>query len=233
MLSNSVTKKQILEELGVSESSTKSYNQSEQNPRAMWRQLTLSVYHSPNNLKLHTQRILFSLDSNLTEYVSGALHDLFIALNDKGKDLRLRMFNLASPMMSLNDRAYFQQWLSDNTDKDLDCYQFSGSVLVSKTCIEQKEIQNSFNNKSLASFNNPLDEIEYNIESGQLNNAQTLLEQLSLKNTKDLNIQKELQRFYFYTKNKKSIDEFMVTLKDSGAKIAKTWIDLQEISKTW
>jgi len=74
------------------------------------------------------------LGKGLSEFVSGTLYTLFVTLNDKGSELRHRMFNLVSPIMSFADRAYFQVWLSENTDKNLACYQFSGSVLKSRYC---------------------------------------------------------------------------------------------------
>ncbi len=210
--------------------------QAEKNPRVIWRQLTLGVYQSPSNLKLHTQRILFCLDNGLdkrlSEYASGALHDLFVTLNDKGSELRHRMFHLASPIMSFVDRAYFQVWLSENTDKNLACYQFSGSVLKSKTCQDQNgETKNSF--RVSHAFKNALEEAKYKIESGQLEQAQNLLENSCLKNVNDIATQQELQRFYFYTRNKKAMDAFMIRLKDSGVKVPKTWIELQALSKAW
>ncbi len=210
--------------------------ESENNPRVIWRQLTLGVYQSPGNLKLHTQRILFCLDKKidkgLSEYASGALHDLFVTLNDKGSELRHRMFNLASPIMSFVDRAYFKVWLSENTDKSLACYQFSGAVLNSKTCQNQKsEIQNSY--RVSPSFENTLEKAKYKIESGQLGQAQILLEDFCLNNINDITRQQELQRFYFYTKNRIAMDAFMARLNDSGIKAPRTWRELQALSKAW
>ncbi len=206
--------------------------QTEKNPRVIWRQLTLGVYSSSDNLKSHTQRILFCLDNDLSEYISGALHDLFVTLGDKGNALRQRMFNLASPVMSFTDRAYFKVWLIESSDESLACYQFSGSVLKSKTCQTQmEETKNSY--RIVPTFNTVLEEAEYKIESGQLLQAQTLLEELCLKNANDSAFQQELQRFYFYTKNKKSMDAFMIQLNDSGVKVSKTWIELQALSKAW
>ena len=51
------------------------------------------------------------------------------------------MFNLVSPIMSFADRAYFQVWLSENTDKNLACYQFSGSVLKADIVKIKMEVQ--------------------------------------------------------------------------------------------
>lgn len=206
--------------------------QTHNSPHILWRQLTLIISHSPNNLKLHTQRIMRCLDNSLSEYVSGALYDLFVVLGNKGNGLRLRMFNLASPVMSIDDRAYFQQWLSENTDKNLQCYSFKGSVFNSRTC---KHVADALEDNELPSqvFSNSLEEARNMIELGQLTQAQKLLEKSYLKKPDDEALQKELQQFYFYSKNKTSMDDFIVRLNDSGVKIAKTWIDLQEISKTW
>ncbi len=210
--------------------------QTEKNPRVIWRQLTLGIYQSPSNLKLHMQRILFCLDNErdkeLSEYASGALYDLFVTLNDKGSELRQRMFNLVSPVMSFVDRAYFKVWLSENTDKNLAYYQFSGSVLKSKHCQDQNgSTKDSF--RVSPSFENTLEEAKYKIELGQLEQAQTLLEASCIENISSIATQQELQSFYFYTKNKKAMDAFILQLKDSGVKVPKTWIELQALSKAW
>lgn len=208
---------------------------SNQDPRMIWRHLTLNISYSPKNLKSHTQRILFCLDSNLSEYISGALYDLFVTLGDKGWDLRLRMFNLASPVMPYIDRAYFQLWLSENSDENLECHPFNGSVLKSKTCKEQTINSDHVDNSHQVSsdFSNSLEEVEYRIESGQLIRAQAILEEYCIENRNNADYQTELQKFYFYTKNKKSLDDFIIRLNDAGIKIKNKWLDLQAASNTW
>jgi len=53
------------------------------NPRATFRQLTLQISGTPNDLMLHTQRILLCIDNNLPEYLSGSLQDLFLTLKEQ------------------------------------------------------------------------------------------------------------------------------------------------------
>ncbi len=230
------TKKKIREGVSTSKSFSQADIASKKEPRTAWRQLTLTVSHSPNNLRHHTQRVMYCLDSNLSEYVSGALYDLFVSLGNNGRDLRLRLFNLASPVMSIFDRGYFQQWLLEKTDKSLECHHFNGSVLKSTSCKQPNIKKDDKGGNSLTSppvFESNLQQAEYMISSGYLAKAQTLLEASYLKETSSLAIEKELQRFYFYTKKKKSMDDFMARLNDSDVKPSKTWIDLQEISKSW
>ena len=104
------------------------------NPHAVFKQLSHQVKESPSDLKRHVQRILFCIDSNLTESVSGALQDLFITLDDNGMDLQVRMFGLVSPIIDYSERAYFHQWLSEGSDSNLDCQQFEGAIFQSKNC---------------------------------------------------------------------------------------------------
>jgi len=108
-----------------------------EDPKVVFKQLSLQIEESPNDLKRHVQRILFCIDSNLTELISGALYDLFVVLDGKGMDLCIRMFGIVSPILDFNNRAYFHQWLSEGTDKNLDCHHFEGALFQSENCKPQ------------------------------------------------------------------------------------------------
>lgn len=100
----------------------------------IFKKLSLEVSQNPNNLKLHTQRVLFCAENNLSELASASLQDLFLVLQEKGRDLRVQLVNLASPIIEQEDRLFFQQWLSDDSDENLECRRFAGSVFFSTSC---------------------------------------------------------------------------------------------------
>ena len=96
----------------------------------IWKDLSDKVSNTPNDLILHSQRTLFCVDNELPEQACAALQDLFVTLKGSGKDLRFRLFNLISPIIDSNDRAYFQQCLANSQNHQPDNPQFEGSVLT-------------------------------------------------------------------------------------------------------
>ena len=101
---------------------------------AVFKKLSVDVSENPANLKRHTQRVLFCADNSLGELACASLQDLFIVLQENGRDLRLQLVNLVSPLIEQDDRHFFQQWLSDESDRNLKCRNFAGSVFFSKNC---------------------------------------------------------------------------------------------------
>lgn len=205
---------------------------------AIWRSFALRISHEPENLKLHTQRLLFGLENNLSDYVSGALQDLFICLRQKGLPLRLRLFNLLSPIMDQTDRVYFQKWLADDSDRNLKCRRLLGSVFKSETCqaFDGAEESNSPENKQLGVspvFKSQLDEARYNLECGQILKAQAMLENICLKHENDTKAIKDLQALYTHTRQKKGLESFTQRFADNGKSLTKTWSNLLETAKSW
>jgi len=200
---------------------------------AIWRTLTLRVSHEPENLKLHTQRLLFGLENEVSEYIPGALQDLFISLGKKGFSLRQRLFNLVSPVMAQADRIYFQQWLADDTDKNLACQRLLGAVFKSETC---QAVENDNDNSGLLTrpaFNNQLAEARFNIAAGQIVKAQALLENTYLKDGNNSDVLNELHTLYLCTKNKEAVAQFTQKLSENSGQLPEVWSKLLSISQSW
>jgi len=198
---------------------------------AIWRSLTLRISHEPENLKLHTQRLLFSLDNNVSDYTSGALQDLFISLGKKGFSLRQRMFNLTSPVMMQSDRIYFQRWLMDDTDKNLACQRFAGAVFKSETCQSTDDDNNLLHTRP--TFKSQLAEARFNIEAGQIVKGQALLESYCIGNGNDASAVKELQNMYAHTKNKDGLMRFTQKLSENGGQIPDAWANILNDAVSW
>jgi len=202
-------------------------------PLAIWRSLTLRISQQPENIKLHTQRLLFALENGLADYVSGALQDLFICLKQKGLPLRQRMFSLLSPVMVQSERAYFQRWLADDSDRNLPCYRYPGSVFSSETCqdVESNVDSSLFDTKP--AFKNQLAEARYNLEIGQIVKARALLENSCLKDDSNVEVIKELQNLYTCTKSKDALNAFTQRLTENGKPLPESWQTLLITAKSW
>lgn len=209
-------------------------NSTPQDTDLIWRKLTLSVNHSADDLKLHIQRILFCLDNNLSDFSAGALQDLFIALQENGRDLRLRMFNLISPLLDYSERRYFQQSLEASLDNNeglqvFECYQ--GSVLAEKYYQCGDESKNHLPG-TVVEFNNKSEEANYLIASGKLSEARTMLESICMDDN-DKQLSEELQSYYFYSKDKQGLEQFMAKMLQKNRKLSSSWLALRESSKIW
>ncbi|MEE9444673.1 MAG: hypothetical protein V3V19_03305 [Cocleimonas sp.] len=198
----------------------------------IWRKLTLSVNHSADDLKLHTQRILFCLDNNLSDFSAGALQDLFITLQDKGKGLRLRMFNLISPLLDYSERRYFQQSMEGiESNDDLPIFQcYRGSVLAEKNyqCDDKSNGQLPIT----VEFNNKSEEANYLMASGKLSEAKIMLESIFLGNN-DKQVSEALQTYYFYSKDKEGLERFMGEMSQKKRNLSSSWVALQTSAEMW
>ena len=206
---------------------------STQNSDVVWRKLTLSINHSPQDLKLLTQRILFCLDNNLSEFAAGALQDLFIVLQNNGSDLRLRMLNLINPLLDYSERRYFQQKLvvenGESSPLSQECQHFIGSVLAVGDC----ELNETNYLSKASEFKDKREEAQYLIACGKLFAAKELLESAYLNNRADSALESELQSFYFYAKDKKGLEQFMARLLQNDNKVSSSWQALQKAGMKW
>jgi len=205
---------------------------------ALWRTLALRVSHQPDNLKLHTQRLLFGLENGLSDYIPGALQDLFICLQQKGLPLKQRMFSLLSPVMVHSDRVYFQRWLADDSDRNLKCQRLAGSVFKSETCQPVSEVDEIYAPDATQLvgrpvFKNQLDEARYNLECGQIMKAQALLENICLKNENDNQAINELQAIYTHTRQTQALQNFTQRFVENGRTLTESWSKLLETAKSW
>ncbi len=98
--------------------------------KRIWEQLSSSISDTPHDLILHTQRILFAVDNELPEQACTALQDLSAVLQSNGRDLRLRMFNLISPLIDETERNYFQaSFVNDDQPQQATSRQYDGLVI--------------------------------------------------------------------------------------------------------
>ena len=199
-----------------------------------WRSLSLNLKGQPKNFQLHSERILFALESGLNQFLAGALQDLFIALGSQGRPLRSRMFSLVLPLIDQHDREYFHEWLAHNSDSTLSCYRALGSVLVSQSC--DKSTSSEESDPFVAKTTGPLIErSRYAIANGRVEDAQALLtkEIHNAKGKPDISLVEELLSLLAATRQKETLETFASSLMQQKFKLSKHWKQVLESSKEW
>lgn len=197
-----------------------------------WRRLNLNIKGQTGNYKQHTQRIMLALQSGMHQFLPGALQDLFIALGDKGRPLRTRMYTLVLPLLDQNDREYFHEWLAHDSDKTLPCYRFPGSVLISTTCLGNENELDPFVPKKSGSL---IEKSRYAITYGRVETAQAELEgALARTTTKPENsLIEELLSLYAATRQKDKLTRFADSLVQQKFKLSNHWKQVLESAKGW
>lgn len=210
-------------------------------PLNHWRRLTLHVTAFPNDFANHTQRIMLAMEPPLQPYLSGAFQDFFIALGGTGHSLKEKMFHLASPLLEVFSRKYFLQWLEEDSDVNLDCVRFAGSTLVSTNCKKvlmtedekrrEAELLNTFLDEN---YDNTIDKARYCIAYGCIDKARELLE-ADLLESKGLqySTEQELLTIYYYSQNKKALDDMSLKLLEMNKPLSKDWEKIQQLAKEW
>lgn len=212
-------------------------------PLSTWRQLTLHIKAHPKDLKLHTQRIMLAMDIQLQPYLSGALHDFFLVLKTTARPLREKMFLLISPLLEINSRDYFKQWLEEDSDANLECTYYPGAIFISESCqkslathdeeVDDIALLDSFLD---VNFNNTIDKAHYCIAYGNIDHAQKLLElevMLLRKGKKRSRIEQELLSIYYYTQNKQALDTMSQRILKNNKALSADWKNVQNIAKEW
>jgi len=212
-------------------------------PLGAWRQLTLNIIANPQNIKLHTQRIMLAMDPHLQPYLSGALQDVFITLQAKGRPLKEKLFNLASPLLESNIRSYFKQWLDENSDAMIACVPYPGSVLSSDNCNKSTESDSSaddiaaLDNFLSDNYDNTIDRVRYCVAYGDIDHAQKILEleiTLAHNNSQQTTlVEQELLSIYYHSKNKSALDKMSDSLLKNNKVLSADWKKVQSIANEW
>jgi len=210
-----------------------------QDPLYNWRQLTLAIRANPKKLPTHTQRIMLAMDIQLQPYLSGALQDFFITLKDTGYPLKEKMLHLSSPLLESSSRAYFMQWLNDNSDSHLECVRYAGATLVSDSCqqlsvdneAEDMQLLENFLNKN---YDNPIGKAEYCVAYGCIEKGQELLEAeiLSHKKHSPL-VEQALLSIYYHSQNKDALNQMTQHLQRIDRALSEDWKKIQSLAKEW
>lgn len=91
--------------------------------------LAVRIARTPQDLRLHLQRIHLFLDSSQPDPLFAALIDLFVALEAKGRELREEMVRMAEPLLDPGQVEYLRTHLEKGLDRAMTLPVMAGSVL--------------------------------------------------------------------------------------------------------
>jgi hypothetical protein len=197
-----------------------------------WRYYSHHISRHPQDLRAHTQRLFLALDNDMPDVLAGATQDLFIALEGKGADLKANMLELVKPKLKSEDSSIFEAWLSSGTRKSFTEKQ--GSVLDKGLPGEPQTLVTVAHDKEEAAptYGNAIEEANALLEYGQVEEAQTLLEE-DLLRSNDEEVMVELLNIYQYTRDKTSLEATAGKLLESGVELSDAWKEVQNESQEW
>jgi hypothetical protein len=162
-------------------------------PDAAWHFYACSIKRFPGNLNLHTHRIFFAMTHKDGAFLSGALHDLFYVLKDAGEALRIRLLKASRPILGEHETAYFAKWIKSNAKKQMEYRWTAGSVLSEGLFGPDQDLLTVEKTAPQSVKLSPLEDAQSCIEYGQLEMAQTILQD-ALNNEDETDNKEALQQ---------------------------------------
>ncbi|WP_166805026.1 hypothetical protein [Nitrosococcus wardiae] len=185
----------------------------------------------PNDLQTHVRRLLLSISCRDGAQSYGALLDLYIALGEKGRQLRQRMLLLASPMLTAEQNKMLREKLEQGVSR-FDSMPVSVESILTEAVIGSTKLVHRKNVLS----NNKADllvEAKEFLAYGQVQEAQDLLEQLCLRDPTDIEVTEELLSIYKHGRDQQALSKMTKCLEEQGFPLPPQWEALAEqLNKT-
>lgn len=197
-----------------------------------WRMLSRHVARYPNNLRVHTQRILLAEDSMLRHCLKGALIDLSLSLNGKGEYFSHQLLEMIKDSLSDEDYSYFKKSFGEES-KNRKKYQnwVNGSVMANGA--DDGKLLVTFDRGEQEAFSSKLEEARSCMEYGQLEEAIDILETEMLSHPDDRDIEAELLNLYQYMRDKSRFDNLSNKLKEQNVEFSEAWLATATEAKEW
>jgi len=143
---------------------------------ALLRRLDHDIVRNRVALILHVQRLLLYLQEQDADGACGALLDMFIALGERGRDLRQSMVHRASPLLGAQRIAFFEAHLEGGIGEFDVLPDVSSSRLSRGICGHLSLVARS--DKSVTTADDQFELAEQCLDDGQVTEAVVLLESL-------------------------------------------------------
>lgn len=197
-----------------------------------WRLLSHHIRRYPMDLRAHVQRIMLVVERPLETFVAGSLLDLFLALGNSGVLLKTRMLELAKPHLPDSAYQFFAQHLEESSPT-LKFTWFEGSMLATGLTSQPIPLLQVNRQPSIKDYTSLWDEVQACLEYGQVEQAQTLLEQEVLAGRANEALQNELLTLYQSTRDKTAFNNTLTTMEAQDMEMISRWKDLQVESQRW
>lgn len=189
--------------------------------------LTHRVSNNPRDLLAHVQRVAANYHGGTPETLYGALLDLFIALDTRGSELRRRLFMKCAPFLGREQRLALVQGLESGI-KTTDRVPLTPSSLLKLPTRGNMFLVERLDGHVVNKSFDALDEARDLIDSGFIDEARMLLEELLLTRPECEETNKELLDLYKYTKNRKAFFATRQRLAGLPLALAENWEELAE-----
>lgn len=177
------------------------------------------------DLRAHLQRIYLALDDEAREdLLFGALMDLFLALGDKGRELRTTVLDMVKPKLHEDDHHFLQQHLEKGLQR-LDVLPLtSGSVLDHAVFGQSHLVERQ--RAELLMDATAVDIAIMHLEHGDVDSARSVLEEALLKDPTHSAVQTELLEIYRRTRDQAGFIAMGKKLQSQGVSLSADWDEL-------
>jgi len=183
--------------------------------------LAHQVSRQPKILINHVQRIYLHAAAKNTEQTSAALLDLNLILGKKGEKLRKRLLFQCKKMLKKEQYALLSECFLHSEDAQNKYPMLAHSILC-RIFSNNDIVSRAETNKERAALD-VIDEARDRINYGQLNEAQTLLENALIESPERADIATELLEIYRYTRNKEALSKMLSRLNKTHFKNTNIW----------
>ncbi len=169
--------------------------------------LAHQIQRKPANLSAHLQRLKIYYQQGHREGQYGALLDLFIALGEKGKPLRLRMLRWISNQLTEGQLNLFRAGMKKSISS-ADITPFARCSRLSGAVSGSVQLAGVLTGAAQAPQVSLIDEARDLLNSGQIEAAQALLENALLETAGQEDLSLELLTIYRHTHNRDAFRTF-------------------------
>lgn len=208
--------------------------QQDYSPLNAWRFLSHQVRRYPQDLRIHTQRVLLTQSEALRERLAGSLQDVFITLGNAGQHYREHLLALVKDDLDQQDQAFFTEWVAQGGSFKGSTSQWRmGSVLASGQEKPTARLLHVERSQEVAQYSNVMEEVIACLEYGQVDAARELLEAEMFAGSADEAMEQELVNIYQYTRDKERLDAMIKHQEDAGRTVSAVWREKQQESESW
>jgi len=187
--------------------------------------LAHQVSKKPLDLTSHLQRFSLHRHHKHAEKTYAALLDLFVVLGNKGLPLRQRLLLQASRVISREHYHFLLSTLPDALAVTSDTPLHHLAVLSMGRMQEKESVQQA-HPADAQDNETPLQIARDLLNSGQINQAQEILESALLATPEDQDISCELLQIYRHTQNRESCIQMLKQLSSERLAAREQWVEL-------
>lgn len=194
--------------------------------RDAWRFISSEVARDPFNLRKHVQRIYLAYDSGDQDLLFGGLVDLWIALGDKGRDLREAMLDIARRKLADDQFAFLSRSLANGLSSKQPLPLVSGSVL-DEGFIGTADIVKRAPAASVAEGADPVAEAIALLDEGHVYPAREILEETVLSDPGNHAAEAQLVEIFWRSRDESGFASMRDRLRRAHGEVPPSWEKLK------